>query len=458
MPHSIAPPPSLAAVLAACLLAACLLSSGCGAANVKAQHTGRFDNGRPVVAMGTCCIGYEPDSEVDAIYANDPKRKTLWLPVVEQSGMPFPAGHHHDAYYTGDTVRPFGSKRPEAYRFKAATSTPTGRFPVNLATLYPKLKTVDFHEFKAYDDGRLTDEGRQEVRAWLRSHYGKDATIKRLGEGGFSIAYRVCTKPRDCVVVKVRKMPPTFAEWKRVRHAISAASELKRDLAIAEVAKRATSWATYVGKDGKDVPMTVAGKPLSAPEKPPEGPPGRIARVAGAQNAALLQRGSVEQALIAFWASDSVAKTVKEAHAAGSTWRTQAQQEAAGNADIKASAVKGFFDSYDKTSRVGPEVIKVHAFVSHCAKLAAIPTIKRYCEEVRLAFQIPDDFDDRVAALEWMYRDTAADVIRFTRANFGRALGNPAQDGEFREIGLDYNHGRNAGWDPQTRQFVLFDF
>ncbi len=125
---------------------------------------------------------------------------------------------------------------------------------------------------------------------------------------------------------------------------------------------------------------------------------------------------------------------------------------------MSVEATTDFFNLYNKVSRIGPDIIKVDAFFNDCRKLAKVATIHAYCVKMRQAFAIPDDFSERVAALEWMYRDSAGDVIRFTRANFGRALGNPADDGVFREIGLDYNHGRNAGWDSESRQFVLFDF
>lgn len=431
---------------------------GCSAVNVATQHTGRFDNSRPVISLGTCCVGYQTTEGLAAIYATDKSRKSLWLPVVDKLGLPHPAGHRHDAYYTGDTIRSFHSTRPKGYSYKPHKLDDNGRFDVDLSRTYPNLSSVKFREFNAYDDGRLTKEGREEVASWVRSKYGKDASIKRLGEGGFSVAYRVCPKPKQCVVVKIRKMQPTFAQWKRVKMAVSAATELKRDLAIAEVAATVTGWTTYVDDKGKPMRVVVGGVALP-PLKPKANTlVGQLARVAGVRNTALLTEGSVEQALVAFWTSSELKKMVADATKAGSTWRATALEEAKGNADIRDTQVSAFFDMYDKASRFGPEIIKAHELFQRCVKLNKVATIAKYCLAVRKAFSIPDDFDERVKALEWMYRDSAADVIRFTRANFGRALGNPAEDGEFREIGLDYNHGRNAGWDPETRQFVLFDF
>jgi len=443
-------------VLVTLLMAAGTLA-GCAASNVATEHTGRFDGSRPIIAMGTCCIGYDPTEEVEAVFATDPKQPNLWLRACDKQGNPWPAGHRHDVYYTGDTVRPFHAKRPAAYRYQPPKAGEQGRFAINLAKTWPGLNQVNFHEFKAHDDGELTQEGTAEVKKWLRSHYSDKAEITKLGEGGFSIAYRVCRGHKDCLVVKIRKMPPTFAEWKRIKHAKLAASELKRDLAVSEVADAVTSWTSYLGKDGKPVPMLVDGKPLPAAPSKARGKPGRLARAGLFTNAKFLAAGAVEQKLIAFHASQASMDMMADARRSNSKWRTDGMSEAA-FAGVQPGKVIQFFDTYHKLSKFGPDVIKAFAFFNACKRLDKVPTVKKYCVALRRDFAIPDDFDKRVAALEWMYRESAADVIRWSRNNFGRALGNPAGDGVFREIGLDFNHGRNAGWDPETRQFVLFDF
>jgi len=435
-----------------------LFGLGCGASNVKAHHTGKFDGRSPVVDLGTCCVGYDPSSKVAPVYNKNRKLPTLWWPVVDAKGTPWPAGHRHDAYFTGDKINKTRSKRPANYRYTPGPNAEAGRFAVDLARLYPKLKTVDFREFQSHEDGGLTEEGKAEVKEWLRARYGADSTVKRLGAGGFSVAYRVCRRANDCLVVKIRKMTPTFAGWKRIRYAVDAATELKRDLAIAEVARNVTSWTAWVDKSGQPVPFKIDGKALPTPSGTASKPSRRLARAAGFTNASLLSDGAVEQVLIAFPSNPTVDGLLAQAANPASELRKQANVEAGANRVVSASEINEFFDQYSKLSRIGPEVIKVDAFFQSCRRFAGLPTVAGFCVTLRRSFAIPDDFNDRVAALEWMYRDSAADVIRFTRRNFGRALGNPAPDGLFREVGLDFNHGRNAGWDPASRQFVLFDF
>ena len=107
---------------------------------------------------------------------------------------------------------------------------------------------------------------------------------------------------------------------------------------------------------------------------------------------------------------------------------------------------------------VDGDTIKVQGWFSACRKLRVLPPIDRLCRLARHSYNVPDDFDDRLRALEQLYRDTAGEVIPLHRLNFIDASGNDAADGNVREVGLDYNHGHNAGWDPRAGQFVLFDW
>ena len=56
-----------------------------------------------------------------------------------------------------------------------------------------------------------------------------------------------------------------------------------------------------------------------------------------------------------------------------------------------------------------------------------------------------------------MYRLSAPLVLRLARQQIGRSVLNEGPAGTPVEVGLDLNHGRNIGWDPQTCQFVIFD-
>ena len=145
-------------------LVALLATAGCSAVNVGARHTGSFVQGRPVISLGTCCVGYQTTSNFAAIYATDKSRKSLWLPVVDKQGLPHPAGHRHDAYYTGDTVRAFHSKRPDGYAYKPIKATDDGRFDVDISRSLPDLRTVNFREFNAFDELEIVDEFELDVK------------------------------------------------------------------------------------------------------------------------------------------------------------------------------------------------------------------------------------------------------------------------------------------------------
>lgn len=432
-----------------------LALASCGPVNTPATHTGGLDAGSPIIDIGSCCVRYDREADLTRVYTGEGATTSSWRPVVDPQGRPHPPGHPDDAYYTGNRPRQAGETIPKTYRYVDPTGP--GGLSIALARRWPQLKRVRFSQYDSHEDGSLTPKGERQVEAWIRDKYGP-GEVWRLGAGGFSVAYRVCPAKRECKVVKIRKMPPNFAEWKRIEQARKAAEELKRDLAMFEVGRIMVAGARYLGPEGQPAPFLIGGQevaPLAAPRT--DDAPGQLAAVAEPTHAGLLSRGVVEQELIAFHSTADIEAVMAAAAARDSAARREALAQLPANGPWTERHLQVFFDRYTQTSKLGPEVHKTERFVTDCARFGALPAVAAYCLTLRRAFQIPDDFLDRVRALEQMYRDTAAEVIRFSRANFGRALGNRAADGQVREIGLDYNHGHNAGWDPQRRRFVIFD-
>ncbi len=261
-------------------------------------------------------------------------------------------------------------------------------------------------------------------------------------------------KGKPGIVAKIRKIAPTVSPTKRVETLANGAWDLRRDLAMEVVADRATARGLYVDDGGEAVPLLIDGKPadLDAP------PSKRLARVAKVTNEELLAQGIVEQELVRFSASKALKTMLKEPRDKADGWRRKAIALAEASTRVSVKDTAGFLDRYYKASKFGPDVIKIRGWFDGCRKLAGLAPIADLCRLARHAYNVPDDFDDRLRALEQLYRDTAADVIRFHRHNFYDASGNDAGDGFVREVGLDFNHGRNAGWDPHTGQFALFDW
>ncbi len=444
--------------LLALLVLALVAGSGCSQANTAAFHTGDFTEKQPVINLGSCCIAYDSTAPVYPMYAIDPKKPTLWRPVVRPDGTPHPAGHVDDAYFTGADVHTRLGKVSPAYRLQLPPLRETGRFAVDLQRLYAGLETVRFPKFEAFDDGGLTAEGHSKLIVWLSQRYGGKVRVDRLGEGGFAVAYRVCRPDGTCRVAKIRKVLPSFAEWKRIKLAAAAGDELKRDLVMFEIAQQITRGTLWLTSDGKPMPFKVGGQVLKTPPSgKPASPPGRLVRTAPPGDRKMLAEGVVDQELIKFELSEALLARMAKANAAGSQPRIDAYASLGPGSTVTEADIRGFFDNYTQARSLGPEVRRALAFAQACQKMAKVQTIASLCVAIRREIQMPDDFIARVRGLEQMYRDSAAEVIRFTRTNFGRALGNPAADKLIREIGLDYNHGRNVGWDPRTRQFVLFD-
>ncbi len=405
-------------------------------------------DGRVVVELVSCCT--RPSTgKINPEWAPDPANSGEWMPVVDPDGAAYPAGHKHDAYFTGKKApaKPAGPSKRYVYAEDAPLS-------VKLADRFVGLKYVSFPQFDADPDGSLTPKGLDEVKASLKRIYGDDAFIKKIGEGGFQVVFLVFPKKGRKVVAKVRKIPPTLSLPVRKQNIDNAIWDMRRDLAMEVIAVGAVRRATYRLADGTPAPFLVDGKPARLTN----GPPVALARVASITNTALLARGIVQQELVSFRASKPFKAYMKEDPEKPDGWRQRAVKLAEQATDANADDVATFLDKFYKPSKFGPDVIKIHAWLQGCRKYRRFPTIATMCRLARVSYNIPDDFDDRLRALEQLYRDTAGEVIRFHRHNFYDGSGNDAADGKVREVGIDYNHGRNAGWDAPAGQFALWDW
>ncbi|MCO4760964.1 MAG: hypothetical protein KC502_05630 [Myxococcales bacterium] len=367
-------------------------------------------------------------------------------------GRALPAGHPDDVYYTGR--KPSTTRLPAAYRFWPIVQP----LKINFRADFPA--SVRFHGFATH--GRnLTQAAETKMVALLKRVLGDGARLSRLGQGGHQVVWRACrvtlpgAKQTRCVVAKVRRMGGGRTAKERRAVAVQAAAGLRRDLALFRVAEEVTARAHFVGEKGRAKPTILLGRAVRG-SQPPAGPAGRIARTARLLHPAALTNGVVVQELIAFRPSAQLRKMLAGLEGPNGVLRDKAWTEAP-KFGVNRVRVLGFIDRYKSVSRIGPDVIRLSAFVRDCAAVKKVPTIGAFCVQVRRDFRVPDDFLSRVRALEQLFRDSAGAVMRFHRANFDVAVGNPGVDGKVREVGLDYNHGRNVGWDPTTLQFVLFD-
>jgi len=390
--------------------------------------------------LPSCCAGYVPDSAIAPVYAEDPENSHDWVPVVDVLGRPCTAGDVDDAYYAGENAPDETRPPPENYVYRHPD--PHVAVEVDLEREFPDLKRVRFRLFDSGADGRLTPQGQRNVQAWLRSLYGTQSKIDVLGEGGYSVAYRVCASKNNCVVAKVRKIPPSSTPGQLLAHLDTAVTDLRRDLGIYVIARQLVARAVLMDDQGGRHQFV------------------RLARFSQPKR---FKVGIIEQELIARPATDHLKAALKKVRA-DTTARARVLEAVrlshAASPDTSPTAedVDRFLDRFYKSSRFGPDVIKVAAWVRACERLSSVAEVAEICSVARQEFHIPDDFEDRLAALEQMYRDTAAEVIRFSRANFVEATGNHCRDGLVREVGRDYNHGRNVGWEAASGQFVLFDF
>ena len=355
-------------------------------------------------------------------------------------GRPCPPGHADDAYYTGELPPATPRLPPPNYHYLAPPADTVVQ--VRLADAWPGLSRIRFRVFDSQPGGRLTPLGQRQATRWLRSIYGDGTRIKELGEGGYSVAYRVCPPAVPCVVAKVRKIPPAHTPGQLLSHLDSAVTDLRRDLGV------------YIVADA------VIGRGVLLDERGGRRPLARVARFSEPERFKL---GIIEQELIGL--PESATLVAELANLATGTPGRQAamaavELAAAASPDgsVNSNELGRFLDQFHKPSRFGPDVIKVAGWVEACKRFAAVAPVHRLCSAALQAYRIPADFQQRLGALEQLYRDTAAEIIRFSRANFEEATGNQCGDGLVREMGLDFNHGRNVGWEPASQLFVLFDY
>ena len=370
------------------------------------------------------------------------------------SGAALPMGHADDVYYAGLKAHDAAAKVPTAYRYGGDRGwTPA----VDLSRRYPELKTLSFQAFHSgVGGGELSASGQAAMKQLLHDRFGAAATLRMLGKGAHQVAWRVCAKGKACTAVKIRKLPRSGTAAGRQAAARDAAAMLRRDLAMQAVAEQVTERGLWLDAAGKALPLRIDGQ-IVEPARSPAGPPGRLARTARLLNAAALADGIFEEELVSFPPSAELNALFERLAGPDGALRDKAWAEAP-KVGINRVLMLGFLDRHESAARIGPEVRRLASFTSGCKELAKVPTVAAFCLRVRQEFRIPDDFEQRLIALEQLYRDSAGAVIRFSRANFKRIIGNQGMDGVVREIGLDYNHGANAGWDPQTGQFVLFDW
>ena len=393
-------------------------------------------------AIAPCCKGPLVGPLAKGMYEGGP--------AAQPDGKPWPAGHANDVYFTGK--EPVAGTVSSAYRLG-----PPVALKLQLGGLYPGLSQVAFRAFFEPDGRTLTPSGEADLSGFLQDLLGKGTTLRKLGSGGQQIAFSACpSKPgAACVVAKVRKLARLADPDKQRRAVKLAAMALRQDLAIFSIAHAVTVRGRWLGKDGKPAPLVVRGKVVTPPQRP-AGPPGRLARVARVARPSALQQGVVVEEFIRFAPNKTVDNMLAGLKGPTGALRDRAWEDAP-RYKVNRVLLMGFFDAFPTVHKIGPDVIRLTAFMRQCADVRAVPVAGNLCDAVQRAYNVPDDFLDRVRGLEQLYRDTAADVIRFKRANFKQATGNPGADGKAREIGLDYNHGRNVGWDPLTGQFVLFD-
>ncbi len=391
------------------------------------------------VAVSPCCGVVDMEAPV--------VRRSFDLPL-DAAGQPLRAGDPGDIYTIGNEPRGAG-QQPDTRPLRLQLPSPEA-LAFDLTGRLPALRAIRFPLLGDAADAQLAAA----VDALLRARYGQSATLTRLGRGGHQLAMRVCSQS-GCVVAKLRRLERIAAGRDVVAMAEDAADAMRRDLVMLIAADAIFHGERWLAADGTPMPMAIAGEKITPPAAS-SAVTGQLARVARLTDPRALSVGLVEMELVP-WRAGSVltAMLAGNVGAQGATREALwSQAEPAGVSRVLAMA---FADRYQSPSDLGPELIKLRGFVDDCQRLSKLPAVAHICRQAAQDFRLVDDLAARIAALEEVYRQSTPLILRLVRQQLGRSIANDRAGGQPVEVGLDLNHGRNVGWDPETCQFVIFD-
>ena len=393
----------------------------------------------PAVAVSPCC------GEIDATAPIH--RRAFDLPL-DAAGQPLRAGDPGDIYTLGSGPRG-AVRRPDIGSLRLQLPAPES-LAFDLTSRLPALRSVRFPLLGDAADPQAAAA----VDALLRARYGQAATLTRLGRGGHQLAMRVC-REAGCLVAKLRRLERVAAGGNVLGMAEDAADAMRRDLVMLIAADIFFAGARWLADDGAPLPLNVAGEKV-APPAASSAATGQLARTARLTDPKALGVGLLEMELVPWRASAALtAMLAGNVGAQGATREALwSQAEPAGVPRVLAMA---FADRYQTASDLGPELIKLRVFVDDCQSLGKLPAVAQICRQAAQDFRLVDDLDARMAALEEIYRRSTPLILRLVRQQLGRSIANDRAGGQPVEVGLDLNHGRNVGWDPETCQFVIFD-
>jgi hypothetical protein len=297
-----------------------------------------------------------------------------------------------DPYFSGDGDLPT-APRPPGYTLDPIAQLTSQRVPERTLRIP-----------NAFDPDRL------EAALGPRAKYGK--TVGNVGSGAVSNVYSYADSrpPRGLVGKKADAwLKGNSAEAVKVRqanrsgsaaNAEQAARDLRKDLALYDVATQLTAKAKYNGESFIRVAELRSGDPEHAV-------------------------GIMRQEMVP----------------GPKVYDLQLALECATN----IPACKQQF-------RAHPEHFEARMETLRSAKL--LEPGQTHVDPARLT-----DVQTRITALEYFYRDTHTSVQAFIGANdMDVAVNSPKPGQHAKAVGLDYNHGHNVIFDPRTGGFVLIDW
>lgn len=413
-----------------------------------------------------CCSFNSSDIKLRNITEDVPSLKraedpSFWSLPVDELGRGFPRGHSSDPYYIGNDLPKATPKEyvllPEAIGSKKLK-------PVAW------LDQIELVPIKV-KDGLIAKESEIEFYKLLEDFSGvKKSNLAKIppeliGEGSFHYVFNICPKGKKCFVMKLKK---TLAEGEISEKAKQQLLEVFiHDAYMEEKHEKFLERVMFIDPETNEAAEFVVNGFAPRGLKPGY-PKKQLAEIIPSPFPQSVKKGVLTQDLIPWKTSNP--NLVHDAHELkdikhltkkkeGILQELMSHTKGQHKAEYQ-TAVDDFLDRFiNYETKTGPDIASIDEFLTACKNLGISRTVLRMCGDFRSAFNIPDDFEQRVLALEQSYRDSAAEVLKDRRKNFKRViLGNADLFSDSaKEVGYDLNHGTNVMWLSDKGMFGIPD-
>lgn len=391
-----------------------------------------------------------------------------------EDGKAWPAGHPNDPYTTGGRVPVDSDFPPPEYKYIESVNGKTLRDDINeeLAKVPVEIESSLVPQIDLDPETKkISEKGVEQARQYFKKYYETDSrpvTVDYHSDGAESLVFKVCIRGNECFAAKLPKV------LNKVKEGSDAHISLTRDHAnksiFTSVLKKSMAKAmervTYKGRKiariiespsnsaqsgfigtQKIVEYEMPKEPLYK-NMPTKQELDQTSKMLLSKDPAVVSAGEIRQRQQVDVLYNDLKKDIDKSFNNQPTYEMGPDELKTYNRQLEVAHKfsKQFYDPRN----IGPGLNKIKRFLNICGDGAAIAAIKNICQRGSIAYKIPADMRERIAALEQGYRDIAPDILALRHTNSDPRYANRSRGKKFTEVGGDYNHGQNVAHDPSS--------